>query len=313
MVTTVEKQVETRQPTLEEIGESLGIPIKVRPWWGSMRDRSRLMHSLKSRNRIGGICGGTIIYTTLGISNIRKPFCLWCNNFVRPEEVKRVPATRKWECPAGPNYSQLKRPEVQGGTLIIWEGQCKYRGHTHRQLVKVIDTDADSRAMIISVASSTVPSHLLIGMDSGHPFVTPILRKLKTVQDAFDWLVPNKVREALTLGIDVKRQGDWFFLPWGKEPRLNNGISTNDWVWGSRPRLLMHTLYHRVHLIYGAQTRHIGETVVYKHVLGLPYPAPIVTGDVQVPDHPTLRLVGWHVGIRTRSTPGGNRDAPGMD
>ncbi|GAJ15941.1 unnamed protein product, partial [marine sediment metagenome] len=40
MVTTIE----TRKTTLEELGRELGIPIKVRPWWGSMRERSQLKH-----------------------------------------------------------------------------------------------------------------------------------------------------------------------------------------------------------------------------------------------------------------------------
>ena len=307
MVTAVETRVETRQITLEELGESLGIPIKVCPWWGSMRGRSRLIHSRRSRNFIGGKCSGTVVPYMGG------HFCLSCSTMVNPEEIERVPATRKWECPAGPTYSRIKRPEVQENTVIIWEGPCQHPGHTHRQSIQAIDVDNDARAMILRVAASATPSHFLIGMDSGHPFVTPVLRRLTTVQDAFDWLVPNKVRDALVLGVGVKRQGDWFFLPTDKEPRVYNGVSTNDWVWGSRPRLLLNTPYHGVHLIYGAQTRHTGETVVYKNVLGLPHPAPIVKGYVRAPDHPALYLESWHIGVRTRSTPGGNRDGQGLD
>ena len=300
MVTTVENRVATRKTTLEELGRELGIPIKVRPWWGSMRGQSQLKH-LRCRWR------GTVVRSNLGL------YCFGCGNTVKRKDTERIPATRKWECPGGPNYSQMKRPEVQDGVVIIWEGLCKYHGHTHRQSVKVIDSDIHEQAMILHVTSSTAPSHLLIGMDDEHPFVTPILRRLMTVQDAFDWLVPNKVREALTLGADVKRQGDWFFLPTDKEPRLNNGMARDNPVWGSRPRLLLHSLYHEAHLVYGVQTRHIGEEVVYKAVLGLPYPAPFTRGDVCAPDHPVLHLESWHIGVRTRSTPAGNRDNPGFD
>lgn len=291
MVTTLDtRQVETRQITLEELGEELGIPIKVRPWWGSLRAQPRRVHRE---------CG-----SELNVYGARD-FCPSCHTLLKPEEIELWPARSEWECPGGPTYGRIKRPEVQSGVVIIWEGPCRHPGHTHRQSVKVIDVDADAKAMILRCAASATPSHFLIGMDSGHPFVTPVLRRLTTVQDAFDWLVPNKVREALVLGVDVKRQGDWFFIP-TEEPKF----------WNHRKPFYPHetgVLYRHRALWYGDTTRHTANLIVYKSFLGLPHKAPVVKGDVRAPDHPTLHLETWHVGIRTRSTPGGSRDGPGLD
>ena len=54
MVTTVEtkEQVGAAAPTLEELGAELGIPIKVRPWWGSRRARNNRIHKRRSQEKV---------------------------------------------------------------------------------------------------------------------------------------------------------------------------------------------------------------------------------------------------------------------
>jgi len=66
------------------------------------------------------------------------------------------------------------------------------------------------------------------------------------------------------------------------------------------PGLRLGALYYDVALIYCEQTRHRGSTVVYQTLQGLPYPAPMVKGVVTAPNHPPLKLTGWHLGIRQR-------------
>ena len=144
-------------------------------------------------------------------------------------------------------------------------------------------------------------------MDGNSPYAIPVNRRLSTVKEAFDWLMPNLVRKAIEQGLDVKRQGDWFFFPADKPPKVCD--------YGSQHYgIVTFKLYENHQLNYGGvQTRHVGEQVVYKHMLRLAYPAPFVRGDVTAPDHPTLHLGDWHIGVRTRSTPAGSRDGPGLD
>jgi hypothetical protein len=45
-----------------------------------------------------------------------------------------------------------------------------------------------------------------------NPFVTKLPKQVKTIEEAYDVLMPDEVRKAITDGIDVKRQGEFFFI-----------------------------------------------------------------------------------------------------
>lgn len=264
MVTTLEtrERVEAQPITLEELGERIGVPIKVRRWWGSVRQPRRLDGS-------GGY----------------------------------------WECPAGSTYSRIKWPEVQKGVVLLWEGPCRYRRyyrmHNHRQSLEILDTNG--QALLLCISVSTTTSHFLIGMDNGHPFVAPVLRRLTTVQDAFDWLVPKPVWQAMVLGLDVKRQGDWFFIPFNRPVWEDQA---RPWYGLTRHAGELGLVYTHVPLMqgYSTPTRHIADRVIFRSDGW-----PLVRGTVTAPDHPPIHLQSWHRAIRTRSTPGGSRDGPGCD
>lgn len=274
-----------------ETGEKLGIQIKVMPWWGSVRQTNEQVHKG---------CGREVLDTNSG------KYCGRCGQ-INDSEVVIEKKPHIWLCPGGDGRNSIKWPEVRGETVCLWEGSCAAgvrKDHKHQQELHVIDIN--ETAFLLKVKCSQNYINFIIGIDDGHPFVTPVLRRLYTIQDAFDWLVPNKVREALTLGKDVKRQGDWFFIPAEKPPKINShGSRHYDFV--------TFKLYLNRRLRYGSETRHVGEQVVYKSVLGLPYPAPFVKGEVRAPDHPTLHLENWHIGVRTRSSPVGGSDGPGLD
>ena len=64
--------------------------------------------------------------------------------------------------------------------------------------------------------------YFLCSMDEREYFIAELPRACKTVKAAFEMLKPLKVRKAEQSGINVKRQGEWFFLPHiaaGKEAR----------------------------------------------------------------------------------------------
>ncbi|MBA7602299.1 hypothetical protein ES703_09387 [subsurface metagenome] len=276
------ERIEIRRLNLGELGEMVGVPIKVRPWWGSVR------------RRFG---------TTSMVVRIRE-------GIVVDEASMPLKAHVVWECPAD-GQNRKKAPEVQGGVIIVWEGQCGYKGaydkHTHAQTIEV--KSVAHQAMLISLRlSETARSYFLLGVDGGSPFVVQVTKRPQTVDEAFQWLMPKKVKEAVIQGLDVKRQGDWFFIPTSREPRLfDNGVEVP-----ARTGLKANKLYKGARLIYNcAETRHWGARVVYASVLGLPCLAPFVKGNVKAPDHEPLHLDGWHIGIRNRSHPWRNTQ-PGV-
>lgn len=279
MVTEVEirGKIEAKPITLQELGEIAGLPIVVSPWWGSRRRRvveARILIRIE----------GSHVEALEPLEDV-------------PKRVRWI-----WECPAQEG-NQKKRPEIHDGKIHLWEGPCGYQGHTHAQTIKILDIRA--RAMLISLGLTGIPdTHFLLGMDEGHPFATQVIRKPQTVKEAFDWLMPNMVKRAIDQGLCVKRQGDWFFIPTNKEPRLD---SDGQRFFPAGTPMKANTPYRRAPLIYNcAQTRHRGSLVVYQSVLGLPCVAPFVKENVRAPNHNTLRLRGWHIGVRRRSHPWSN-------
>jgi len=296
----VEEQVGVRTPTLEELGVELGIPIKMRPWWGSRRARNEQVHT---------VCG-TEVYDVWDIQRrIVAPYCPKCNSFLKPSNVAIRHVSHTWICP------RVAYPMVEDDAVVFWAGECGLGGHNHGQSIEVVDTSESG--LVVGIRAGITGRNFLVAKDDGHPFATALPRKIKTVQDAFDWLVPKFVRDAYILGKDVKRQGDWFFVPSDVDP-VNQYRSDSDIrVVGSDPELWFNGLYEHVHLIYsGVQTRHVGEQVVYRSLLGASYGAPRVKGEVVAPDHPPMNLESWHIGVRRRSAPGTNGDSrsnPGFD
>ena len=45
-----------------------------------------------------------------------------------------------------------------------------------------------------------------------NPFLTNLPRPVYSIEEAYDALIPDEVRNATTMGIDVKRQGEFFFI-----------------------------------------------------------------------------------------------------
>jgi hypothetical protein len=62
-----------------------------------------------------------------------------------------------------------------------------------------------------------VEKYFICGMDEGSYFVSELPKPAKTVEGAFKVLKPYSVQKAEKNGIEVKRQGEWFFIPQKKE------------------------------------------------------------------------------------------------
>jgi len=156
----------------------------------------------------------------------------------------------------------------------------------------------------IGLGKGTVklPEHkitVLIGVDSPMtlPFVTQVSSRLDTVAAAFDSLMPKTVRRAVEAGVDVRRQGDWFFVPLDFiAPNCLAATIQKSWDpafarLGERPFLKPHFLYSGYWCTI--ETRHSASEVRHRC-----NGRPLVRGTVSAPDHEELFLDDWHVGIR---------------
>jgi hypothetical protein len=302
----VDQAKETEHLDFKQFGEMLGVPITVRPWWGSARRRG-YSECAKHHRRVSP-----------------DGYCFDCRRRLRRDEMIVHHVTPTWECPMSSSSSFRRTytaPEVQRGRIILWEGPCGVHGHSHSQWIRVRDVLGKVILIAIHVGGSSKGgvfegcsyySTWLIGVDGRAPFVVPVLRRHMRVREAFDWLMPNRVKQAIAAGKDVKRQGDWYFIPFDSEPRTDYHWSTE--LWGHSP-LKLHVLYENVNLIYGDETRHRAEQVVYGSPPGTPNGyAPIVKGRVTAPDHDDLFLETWHLAIRNKCSTGGRRaSGQGMD
>lgn len=297
MVTAIEtkESVETRPITLEELGKQIGIPLEVRPWRESAKRKRWIAKVLVTvepdsddvktdieRNRIKSISVGEVIS--------------------KREEVV-------YECPLEFHHG-IKVPEVRNGTIVLWQGRCRYKPsgfveHNHYQVIKVVNVAHQAMLVDIHVTNEPGKPRYVLGVDGGHPFVTRVCRKAESVKEALDWLIPKMARDAKARGVDVKRQGDWHFIPVDKPPRTvpDKLKACQAIVSGSRHYRIA-CRYKGIALIYSMTwTRHHAQEVVYKHVLGLPCVAPIVRGKVTAPDHEPLMLEDWHIAVRNKSLP----------
>ena len=204
-----------------------------------------------------------------------------------------------------PRECRKKNPEIQNGAIVVWEGKCGYGGHTHAQVIEV--KIVAHRAMLITVRiTEQGPSQFLLGVDGAAPYVVQVPLRAQTVDGALDWLMPKLVREAIAQGLDVKRQGDWYFIPRDKPPSIHE---RGDRIYRATGIVSTNKLYRGAHLIFnGTETRHRASMVVYQVMAGTNGPAPLVKGKVTGPDHEPLYLDKWHLGVRNRSHPWRNTD-----
>ena len=53
-----------------------------------------------------------------------------------------------------------------------------------------------------------------------NPFLVKLPKKAKDIEDAYAILIPENVKEAKIQGLNVKRQGEWFFIPCTETPEM---------------------------------------------------------------------------------------------
>lgn len=172
-------------------------------------------------------------------------------------------------------------------------------------MAKIQVLDVGENALLVRFGSELGTQQFIFGKDGdrGQPFMTQVGRRTKTLDDAFDSLMPKIVKEAIAQGLDVKRQGDWFFIPTA-EPRCKKSFDA-EWYWSLEGRRIDTGL--RPDVLYTDwrfhETRHTVQGEIIFRCTGRHY----VRGTVYAPDHPPLALRGndinngWFLAVRRNS------------
>lgn len=155
------------------------------------------------------------------------------------------------------------------------------RGHT--RLLRVRDVDNLQRMVLleVKVREFGTPEAYLMGLDERY-FVTGAPSEAESVAYALEKMVPEDVEYARRRGLDVKRQGDWFFIPAGWIENLNRKREEKG-------------IFTQLDSTLSPMGDHIPEewTMYYSSLY--------VRGTIKHHEHRTLYLKRWHLAIRNRA------------
>jgi len=196
------------------------------------------------------------------------------------------------------------RKTRQGGVpreeVWLWPGEAEVKvlgvERRLRQLVlrvresertfAVRSWDADSRTWL--TRRERVPGEerrFLVGMDERHLFFARVPKRTHHVREAHELLMPTRVHAAWRRGLDVKRQGEFFFIPVSDRERAL-----------IKSHLVRAGAAHKGRLVpvrkgQVLQTDRKGHFARQHLLIGIEQ---FACGDVVHQDHRTLVLSDWH-------------------
>jgi len=118
----------------------------------------------------------------------------------------------------------------------------------------------------------------LLGMDESHLFISQVedgAKPINKVKDAHKFLKPREVMQKEENTSQVKRQGEWFFIPATLEEL--NEINSN-----------IHKVLKKVPIENTSRNPHIADLLIEIDDLGK-----FAKGKIKHPEHKTLKLHGW--------------------
>jgi len=134
-------------------------------------------------------------------------------------------------------------------------------------LLRIVDERDDHRLVDVTHngLQGRLRARILHGFDLGIQFWIRVYRTLETVPAAIAWLKPTAVARAEARGVEVPRQGDWFFIPC---PEFQHGAIRTDAAYGR----------HRIEFWSAGRAK----------------------GRVTHIEHDAIWLDGWHLPCRCR-------------
>jgi len=121
-------------------------------------------------------------------------------------------------------YIENATASLEDQYIVIEVGEG-YRSskHLHGQNVYVLETNPEEHIALIEMRKygdmyGAGMWHYLIGIE-GSLFIAQVPSTIDTLAEALESLKPAAVKRAEVNGADVKRQGDWYFIPVNRKPR----------------------------------------------------------------------------------------------
>jgi hypothetical protein len=132
-----------------------------------------------------------------------------------------------------------------------------------------------------------------------NPFLVELKHSVKTVKDAYEALKPQLVKDAEAKGVEVKRQGEWFFIPKKLSKTFvkenHKKVVTNEWSvkQGNKP------IMEFVPMTLRAGNNRPNRVDAGFTVGSLHYVKGVAKHDGR--EHKDLELAGWHIAIPNTS------------
>lgn len=174
----------------------------------------------------------------------------------------RYPGNENWDAPVPPGAS-LYRRTVDGVEVVR---------DIHRVGTVLMRNGSD----------------YLCSMDEGSYFVSKLLKRADSVDEAFQALKPEDVLQAEAKGLEVKRQGEWYFIPIDTTPRPEFWKRLIEWDMKPKFELPRPTTSANIHIC--------NRGINYKGLL-------IVTGSVRHIDPWHYNPTGEHKTVRLDTAP----------
>lgn len=160
-----------------------------------------------------------------------------------------------------------------------------------RAVISVDETDIVRElrhTVLLRRRTSPEKRHYLLGVDERHLFIAQLPSGVSTVRGAHEALLPEEVAAARRRGMDVPRQGEWFFL----EPRADHALAIEQAAKAGRVR-------RREPIGAGGHPHLADEIVRYAVEAGARFEV-AVRGSVRHVEHATLQFRHFRRVIRNR-------------
>ncbi|RKZ21726.1 hypothetical protein DRQ18_04020 [bacterium] len=154
--------------------------------------------------------------------------------------------------------------------------------------------DAREKLVLCDVWRGDEVKTVLLGEDEQY-FATCIPCEVKDLEETFNILTPYPVKEARRRGLDVRRQGEWHFVPLDEEESVAMKIVEKENLFSFIPSFPL-GLHHTAEIAI----------VIHRHArwkLPVCLPEILVQGMINARNHSPLYLPEWHKVYRNYTSP----------
>jgi hypothetical protein len=123
------------------------------------------------------------------------------------------------------DFSWVVKPKAE--TVISmevprWQGDHPQRRTRHFSGACVFAIGKDT--YLFDIDRQEIQEHNIF-----NPFLTKLPKRVSSIEEAYDVLIPDEVRKARAEGIEVKRQGEFFFIKYSDDCPIRPDLTDEEW------------------------------------------------------------------------------------